>query len=423
MRASVRVVWAVSSAILWIACDAESGEQDAGRDAAPPSIDAGPPDSGATDAGPPTPADTAEVVETEVVAAIAQRDAIPSELRTEGAFLEANLVLAGAEAIIGEKGLGTLSLSAATVRALADLRQANVILRLLERAIAGLARRTEPQVIAYRMQLERVRDALADHRDALARTYLQRLAAGIPGTPIVREAFISATVYGTDVPARILMVASGRSDVTPSSELSVDCMVAPVPAAQVRVFDEATGEELGSASDPDGLVQLTVPTPFDETRAIAIEIEGAGRTEESYGQCYASLGTRQLLREPPIDFTAVPLTYFEARSSYFEQQAQVAMDTFTLRGRGIVTDSALVSVDAWATILNDTVALLLPVESDALPVENVERIRRELQYVRAMTAELVSSAHLADPMADGLRLSIAAMMDAADAMVGALTAG
>jgi hypothetical protein len=359
------------------------------------------------------------VVDEELGEVITILDGIPEDARTEGAYIETDIAIVGIDAVIGEKGLGTLSLTDAAVRALADLRHSNVLLAVLDRAIDGFAAAEDPREVDLRAQLGALHLSLAAHRDALARLYVARSAV-LPGGLVVRDSFFETmTAFGTGVPARLAMVAEGIDAEEPVASISIECFFG-TPSLEVSVVDLATGAELASFGPEPSPAVIPLVIPFDESSILEVVVTGIPRGPMEYLDCGVQLSSRRRFRTAPIMVNAENAAYFNARNDFLSQQFSLANEVALQRSGTVIDASVLDAVDAHFGTLADLVATFLSSETNEIPVETLERIEREARYVSLMTASLVASPPLAVTEATPIRNLITALSDAIDAMIAAL---
>ena len=415
------------------ACDGDD-PGDAGVDAATPATDAGTDagaapdagrdagtdagiDGGAPDAGPPTLADRGTRLGEEIVALEAATEDVPMEQRLDGAFLDLDVAASGIDALIGEDGLMTLALSDATVRAFADLRQANILLAILDRAIAALEGRPEP-ALSVRTQAMALRAELAAYRDAVAAVYRERLDAGIVGTPHLEPMlFINLELSATGVPVRLPAVIEGADPSQEEASIDAFCFGAGI-LEEIEVFDEETGASLGSAIPTEGSVHLAVPVPFDAATAVAIVVSVTPPAPEgSFESCAVSVTTRRRLRAAPVAIAPTNEPYFMALLDL-----SAALDAFfsaraSLELAGTIDASAILAATEHLTMLLDLLAPYRPSDMLPIPLETYQRSERQILYVRAMLDALVASEALAHADATGLRDALSAAMTAGEAIL------
>jgi hypothetical protein len=421
-----RLVW-----IAWLlaACDGGGGvdagmtdagreddagrEVDGGRDAGMPD---GGRDAGDTDAGPPTPDDTGPMVEAEVtMTEAAIMDLTPAE-RIEGALLDIDAATSAIDALIGEKGLGTLSLDAGAVRAFADVRTAGVILAQLDRSIASFSDSPESTVMALRARLQSLRDAVQRHRDALARLLIARRDAFIPGGSIVDRSYVEhQSVFGTTVPARLAFAAEARAFSLTDAQLAVACSTGG--DLTVRVYDAATETELASHTTGGLSASISIPLPYDETTMLEVVIEGIPRAPMFFLECDAQMQTRRRFRAAPM---SIPGSFPDAVMAFRAEHGDTADAVFRLCGSETFDVSVCDAVDAHLGAMSDMVATLLAYGTTDLPFETIERIRREATYMSMMTDTILASPQLSAVEAAEVRADLTATSAALDALIAEL---
>ncbi len=439
MLASMRLRSSMSICVLLVACggspeldagtDASSGA-DAGRDAGPADAgrpdtgptdagrpDAGPPDAGPTDGGPPSVTDLGMAVEMDLGSADEALDAIPGAMRVDGAFLQAELAASGIDALIGETGIMTLALSDETVRALADLRQANLLLVLLTDARDALSGASDPDVMTLRDRLTTLIGSLTAYRDGLARLYRERLAAGIPGAPVVVDPFFANTfVRTTGVPSRLAFEVEGRSSTMESAALEAFCFASdPV---EVTVVREDTGAVIATDSGA-GVVSMAVPVPFDEPTAVTVTVA----TTPSSGvweSCAVSMTSRRSLR-------AAPFAWDPTKGGAYQMADAVWGNAIATTGTahqdavtaGVVPATVLAAVVDQITMLFDLLGPFTASDALEVPLETFQSANRRMSYVAAMFDAMVASPELAGADASALRAELAGLKTAAEALLAA----
>jgi hypothetical protein len=428
----MRLVSCCVLSVLLVACDGSGGIDggvDAGADAGPPALDAGTDagrrdggprdagtDGGLVDGGPPTPMRVGLEVEANLSETLALRDAIPMDMRLDGAFMSLDIAASGIDALIGEEGLQTLSLSDETVRAFADLRQTNTAIAFLDNSIAGFASSADPAVIALRDSATVLRATLVRYRDALVTLYRDRLAAGIVGSPVVRETFTETqSTFGTGSATRLAFAAEGRSAGMPDAQLTVACGQPDMP--MVRVFDETTGAMLAEGTSLE-MVSLTIPLSYDTTTMLGVEIRGL-IPAMSFPECQVLLATRRRLRTTPTPVSIDNAAFFQAALDYQSNLSSVASGLF-FGGFGAFDPTVLEAAARAVTVLNDLVAPLLVDELVEVPAETLQRIRREHIYVAAMYRTAVDWVGMTADGKSVLPGEMSNLLPEADAMLTAL---
>lgn len=438
MLASMRLRSSISICLLLVACDggpeldagtdAASGA-DAGRDAGPADAgrpdtgpadsgppDVGPPDAEPTDGGPPSVTDLGMAVEMDLGSADEALDAIPGAMRVDGAFLQAELAASGIDALIGETGIMTLALSDETVRALADLRQANLLLVLLTDARDALSDASEPDVITLRDRLTTLIGSLTAYRDGLARLYRERLAAGIPGAPVVVDPFFANTfVRTTGAPSRLAFEVEGRSSAMESAALEAFCFASdPV---EVTVVREDTGEVIATDSGA-GAVSMAVPVPFDTPTAVTVTVT----TTPSSGvweACSVSMTSRRSLRAEPFAWDPEGAAYQMADAVWSSAIATTGTAHQDAVTAGVVPATVLAAVVDQITMILDLLGPFTASDALEVPLETFQGASRRMSYVAAMFDAMVASPELAGPDASALRAELAGLKTAAEGLLAA----
>lgn len=360
---------------------------DAGFDAGPD----GPVDAG-VDAGPATPHEMVMESAAEVMGGVTDLttavDAVPMEMRIDGAFLDLDIGGTGIAAIVGEDGLMTLSLSPETARAYADLHTGRVLLELLDRAILALEGRSDPAVMAVRTQAQNLRASLLGYVEAVALLYRERLDLGIAGTPIVVDPYYGVQAFlRTGRPTRLTFPIEAAS--ASPAEVMVE-VICGTDTVDVQIANEETGVVVSSASGP-GTVSFTVGAPFDET-AIYAMIVSTPAPVEGYEECLASLTGRRRLRVAALPMTFGPM-YLAALTDYRTHYANLSFEVQMLRGGGS-DPSVLDAAEALAQQIADLAAPLIASDAGDHAVEDIERIEREMVYVGLMVDAASTSSHL-----------------------------
>lgn len=395
----------------------DAGPADAGRaDAGPADADAGPPDAGPIDGGPPSVTDLGMAVEMDLGGVDEALDAIPGAMRVDGAFLQAELAASGIDALIGETGIMTLALSDETVRALADLRQANLLLVLLTGARDALSGASEPDVITLRDRLTALIGSLTAYRDGLARLYRERLAAGIPGAPVVVDPFFANTfVRTTGAPSRLEFEVEGRSSTMESAALEAFCFASdPV---EVTVVREDTGEVIATDSGA-GAVSTTVPVPFDTPTAVTVTVT----TTPSSGvweSCGVSMTSRRSLRAAPFAWDPEDAGYQMADAVWSSAIATTETAHQDAVTAGVVPATVLAAVVDQITMLFDLMGPFTASDALEVPLETFQSAHRRMSYVAAMFDAMVASPELAGPDASALRAELAGLKTAAEGLLAA----
>ncbi|MFK7984853.1 MAG: hypothetical protein AB8I08_02405 [Sandaracinaceae bacterium] len=409
----------------------DAGPIDAGLDAGPLDagpVDAGPGDAGSdagpSDAGPPTPVLVAMEVMAARTALDSAVDDVPVEMRVDGAFSNLDIGAAGLDALIGEDGLETLALSDATVRALADVHTANIIIDRLDSAIAALDGR--PSVAAVRTQTLALRDRTTDYRDALALVYQTRLAAGIVGSPVVEAAHISNFLtLANSTASRLLVVIEGATAGDANASFQVECFPSEGTVdftLDVRAVE--TGTSIASTSGSDSAT-LMVPAAFDEVTAVEVEFQAdtpstMGFTE----QCGLSVTSRRRLRLAPVDVPTVDVDFSMAFDAYSMAVLNAEDEILALENSedpGLDLSVLAAAGDA-IMLYRNLVAALVASDLLPIPVEHYQRIARQAVYVRAMIDALLASDPFAPALYSDLRADIASAMTQAEAMIAVVAA-
>jgi hypothetical protein len=366
-------------------------DEDAGVDAGP--FDAGV-DAGPFDGGPLPPSMTGPLVETELTEATTLVGAIPMQERIdEGAFVTVDLATSGIDALVGEEGLDTLSLTDPAVRAWADLRMCGVLVTLLDRSISTLS--DLPAYATLSSQLTSLRGRLVDHCDAVARLYVERRDLGVPGTTSDFDSFTEdQRVYGVGGTARLAFAAEALQAPTAFNQLTVGCESLTAPMLEARVIDATTGAHMGSGGPAADTVSLSVDNTLlavDVTSLLDVQVDGIAPIDGTFRYCTASLSTRRRLRTAPLD-PMVASNYFGAITNVESSLASVG---FALYSAETELGTAAAEVLVHVQIMMDLVGALMS-GSLRIPLETLERIEREQMYVELMTLALLASPAMND---------------------------
>ncbi len=394
------------ASLLFVACGGDGSTADAGTDAAAPdgggAIDAGPPDAGAVDAGssdasaadaamvdggPPSVQDLGATVMSDVTNVQDAVAAVPVMMRVGDAFLQVDVGTAGLNAIIGENGLQTLALSEATIRALADLRQANVLIDLLTQASATFGASSDPMEMAIHDQLVPLIASLTAYRDGLARLYRERLGVPFVGTPVVQDMFYENTWFSVDgTPNQIEFVIEGQSSAMASSSLDVICS----DSLDVTVIREDTGETLASDSGPDGSVTLDVPVPYDTPTAVRVTVT-TPLVGGMWSSCGASMTTRRSLQTDPVPYDVTAGSPYMTAKMTWDTAVTDAETAYDATGTAGTPAAVLAVVQEELAMLFDLMAPFLSSDALPTPVETIQRANRRMVYVAAMLDALAAS--------------------------------
>jgi hypothetical protein len=333
--------------------------------------------------------------------------------------LELDVSRTGIDALIGENGIQTLSLSQATVRALADVEMAGRLIGQLDASIMLLPVGSAPDITALRDEAIRLRDSLVSYRDTLITLFRSRLAASPPGVTL--PAAYSETLFAewTNQQMQINAVIE-RSATSGLATVQGVCPAAVGIAITYRVFDDESGLALITGQTNNGT--FTVDVSPSSTRTIRIAIDPNARTVMSEVHCDFTITSQRTVRTAPQQYNNNP-TLLNAHGAALAAFVTTQNDTQMARALG--ADPPV--VDAVEHMLSLTWGVLSSVWAAtetastflALP-EDLERALRLFAYVDAMYTALLTSSNLSQAVFNSVRADLTATQTNLRTMVDTL---